>query len=195
MNDKSRKKGDMVKESDLTYHDYAAIEDGNRYELVRGQLELMSPAPTVTHQMVSFEIQKMISQSCASSYFILYAPIDLILSNKEVRQPDIVLIDRKRMDILSKRGIEGTPNMVMEILSPSTLKRDKMDKLETYAYYGIPEYWIVEPEIGFVEVYTLQNEIYHIHNVFQGKEVVHSPLIPCISFTMEKVMKQIPHLE
>ncbi|GGB36338.1 Uma2 family endonuclease [Virgibacillus dakarensis] len=192
---KTSKDNDMIKESNLTYDDYASIDDGNRYELVNGQLELMSPAPAVTHQLISHQMQKIITHSCESDYFILYAPVDVILSSKEVRQPDLVLLHRSRIDILRNRGIEGAPDLVVEILSPSTLKRDKIDKLKTYARYKIPEYWIVEPASGMLEQYTLQDEQYTIFNVFQHNDNVSSPNVSCISFTMEEIMNNIPDIK
>lgn len=196
-NDDNRKKprNDIIKESNLTYDDYASIDDGNRYELVDGQLELMSPAPTVTHQMISFQMQKDIAKSCESEYIILYAPVDVILANNEVRQPDLVLIHRERMNILSNRGVIGPPDLVVEILSPSTLKRDKIDKLNTYANFHIPEYWIVEPKTGVLEQYSLEKEQYNLINIFQKDEHVTSPHILCISFTMAEIMSTIPSLE
>ncbi|MDC3418638.1 Uma2 family endonuclease [Aquibacillus salsiterrae] len=183
-----------VKENGLTYDDYASLNDDNRYELAGGRLELMSPAPSVTHQLVSSEIYKNITASCEADYIALYAPIDVILSSTEVRQPDLVLVDRKRMNILSRRGIEGAPDLVVEILSPSTLKRDKLDKLKTYAAFQISEYWIVDPEAGILEAYTLKEERYELTNIFQGTELVTSPIIPCISFTMAEILENIPKL-
>jgi Uma2 family endonuclease len=184
----------ILKESGLSYDDYAAIDDGNRYELVSGQLELMSPAPSVIHQLVSFEMQKTISRSSESNYIILHAPVDLILSSKEVRQPDIILIHRSRIDILSKRGVIGAPDLVVEILSPSTLKRDKIDKLKTYAHFGIPEYWVIEPETGVLEQYALGDARFELTNIYQEKEQVTSLNITCASFTMAEIMENIPHL-
>lgn len=184
-----------IKETSLTYDDYAALDDGNRYELVDGQLELMTPAPTVTHQMVSYEMQKMIARNCEESYLILHAPVDVILSKHEVRQPDIVVIARKWLEIVTKRGVEGAPNLVIEILSPSTLKRDKIDKLKTYATYQINEYWIVEPEQGILEQYVLQSDRYDLVNVYHGSDLVTSPYLSCISFTMAEIMKNIPELK
>lgn len=181
-----------IKEGGLTYDDYAAIDDGNRYELAAGQLELMSPAPTVTHQLISFEMQKKISQSCETDYLILYAPVDVILSSKEVRQPDIVLVHRKRLDIVSKRGVEGSPDLVVEILSPSSLKRDKIAKIKSYALYGIAEYWIIDPNGEVLEQYILVDGRYELINIFQGNETVNSPNIPCISFTMAEIIEAIP---
>lgn len=181
-----------IKENGLTYEDYAAIDDGNRYELAGGQLELMSPSPTVTHQFISLEMFKKFTQTCETDFIILYAPVDVILSSTEVRQPDIILINRKRMEILSKRGVEGAPDLVIEILSPSTLKRDKIDKLKSYSYYGIPEYWIVDHATGVLEQFILENKRYELINIFQGNELVTSPNIPCISFTMLDIMEKIP---
>ncbi|ALX50032.1 Uma2 family endonuclease [Lentibacillus amyloliquefaciens] len=186
---------ELIKETNLTYDDYASIDDGNRYELVEGQLELMSPAPSVTHQMISSQMQKKITESCESDFFILNAPIDVILADNEVRQPDLVLIHRKRLNILSNRGVIGPPDLVVEILSPSTLKRDKIDKLNTYANFGIPEYWIVEPKVGTLEQYSLHDDQYRLIDIFQDSEPVTSPDIPCISFTMAGIMERIPSLD
>ncbi|WP_010531735.1 Uma2 family endonuclease [Lentibacillus jeotgali] len=186
---------ELIKEDNLTYDDYASIDDGNRYELVDGQLELMSPAPSVTHQLISAQMQKRITESCESDYIILDAPIDVILADNEVRQPDLVLIHRKRLNILRNRGVIGPPDLVVEILSPSTLKRDKIDKLNMYANFRIPEYWIVEPKTGILEQYSLHDAQYTLIDVFQEDEHVTSPGIPCISFTMADIMKNIPNLD
>lgn len=193
--DNNKNKKNMLKETDLTYDDYASIDDSNRYELVEGQLQLMSPAPTVNHQLISFELQKKIAQSCESDYIVLNAPVDVILSASEVRQPDIVLVHRERIDILKKRGIIGAPDLVVEILSPSTLKRDKIDKLNTYARFDIPEYWTVEPFSGILEEYILNDNQYELFNVFQGDDTVTSPNIPCVSFTMKEIMESIPDIK
>lgn len=188
-------KKDVLKESQLTYDDYASINDGNRYELVQGQLELMSPSPSTIHQLILSELDDLISLHCKADYFIFFAPIDMILSKHEVRQPDLVLVSRKRIGILTKRGIEGSPDLVVEILSPNSLKRDKIDKLKTYEHYKIPEYWIVDPNHRSLEQYLLKNGRYEIINIFQDDETVHSPTIKCISFTMKQIMDNLPFLE
>lgn len=194
-NNRLNVKHDLLKETNLTYRDYASLDDGNRYELAGGQLELMSPAPTVTHQMISFEMQRKMASSCEEDYIILYSPIDLILADNEVRQPDLVLVDRKRMHIIKNRGIEGPPDLVVEILSPSTLKRDKIDKRNIYASFSIPEYWVVEPKTGILEQYLLHSEQYNLNDIFQDDEEILSPNISCVSFTMNCIMENIPELE
>lgn len=194
-NKKEKEKKDIIKENNLTYDDYASFEDGNRYELVQGQLELMSPSPSTVHQLLSAEIYKKIESGCSSNYFIFFAPIDVILAPTDVRQPDIALVSRKRIDILTNRGIEGAPDLVIEILSPSSLKRDKVDKLKTYAHFDIPEYWIIDPKSGALEQYVLKKDHYEIIDIFQEDESVTSPNIACVSFTMKTVMDNIPKLK
>lgn len=193
-NDGNKLKDNIVKENGLTYDDYAAIDNGNYYELVGGQLELMSPSPSAKHQLISVEILTKFKLSCESDFIILGAPIDVILSPSEVRQPDLVLINQKRTEILSNRGVEGSPDLVVEILSPSSLKRDKIDKLKTYANYQIPEYWIAEPTNGILEQYTLKDERYEIYNIYQNDDIVTSPNISCVSFTMTEIMNNIPDI-
>ncbi|MFK4996837.1 Uma2 family endonuclease [Bacillus sp. N9] len=116
-------KNNVIKEQTVTYDDYAQMpDDGNRYELVDGTLELMTPAPSPKHQLISFQMQSVLTESCQSEYIIFASPIDLILSNTEVRQPDLVMVHRNKIEIITKRGIEGIPNMVAEILSPHSVK-------------------------------------------------------------------------
>ncbi|ANE45836.1 hypothetical protein SY83_05435 [Paenibacillus swuensis] len=185
---------DRTREQHADYEVYASMEDGNRYELVDGMLELMSPGPNLLHQVISFQIQKRIADTCEQEYIILDAPFDLILSPTEVRQPDLAIIHRSRFHILSKRGVEGPPDVVVEILSPSTLKRDKIHKSRTYAAFGIAEYWIVDPLSGSLEQYELKDGLYQLNNVFIGDEPVQSTSMPCLSFTMAAVMKYVEEL-
>ncbi|MEI3612553.1 Uma2 family endonuclease [Pseudogracilibacillus sp. SO30301A] len=139
-------------------------------------------------------LQKKLTETSEQTHFIFYTPIDVILSTTDIRQPDIVLVNRKRIDILTNRGIEGTPDLVIEILSPSSLERDKIDKLKTNAEYMIPEYWIVDPNSYVLEQYLLTNDRYEIINVFQAMETMSSPTITSVSFTMQDIKKRIPLL-
>ena len=111
-----------------------------------------------------------------------------------MHQPDLVLVHRDRLNILSRKGIEGPPDLVVEILSPSTLKRDKMDKLQAYARFHIPEYWVVEPELGILEQHALKKDTYELANIYHQDEPITSRNLPCISFTMDKVMENIPNI-
>ena len=99
------------------------------------------------------------------------------------------------MGILSNRGVLGAPDLVVEILSPSTLKRDKIDKLHTYSKFSIPEDWIVEPKTAILEQYYLEEGQYKLTNIYQNDEQVISENIPCIGFSKAEIMEQIPKLE
>lgn len=179
----------------MTYDDYASLpDDGSRYELVDGVLEMMSPSASAKHQMISFRIQSKITQTCDDDYFILNAPLDIILSPTEVRQPDLVMIHRSRLNIIKKRGIEGAPDLVVEILSPSSIRRDKVGKLKSYAKYAIPEYWIVDPTNESLEQYVLEEDRYDLIEVYTEDEQVRSDHMQCVSFTMNVIMSKIPDL-
>ncbi|MBW5447103.1 Uma2 family endonuclease [Cohnella sp. CFH 77786] len=190
------KKPGIIRETPMTYGEYASLpEDGNRYELVDGFLELMSPSASTLHQLISHRIQFKLTQTCDRDNIILDAPIDLILSDREVRQPDLVVLHRSRLSLLTRRGIEGPPDLVAEILSPSSIRRDKVGKRNTYAKYGIPEYWIIDPASWTLEQYVLTDSgAYDLLDVFAGDEPVRSERLPCVSFTMEEVRTAIPDI-
>lgn len=85
--------------------------------------------------------------------------------------------------------------MLLKFFLLPHLKGIKFDKLKTYAHYKIPEYWIVEPNNGVLEQYTLQSNQYELFNIFQEDDEITSPVIPCISFTMSAIMNNVPKLE
>ncbi|WP_062107257.1 Uma2 family endonuclease [Bacillus niameyensis] len=178
----------IIKESPVTYDDYAQLPcDGARYEIADGVLELITPAPSPKHQVISSQILTTLMNSCQIDYIIFASPIDLILSNTEVRQPDLVIVPRSNVDIISNRGIEGIPSLVGEILSPHSAKRDRFNKLNTYAQYQIPEYWIIDPANEVLEQYVLDESGYRLLNVYDREDTVQSKQLPCISFTMAQI--------
>ncbi|WP_246516480.1 Uma2 family endonuclease [Salicibibacter cibarius] len=194
MNDK--KKDDLVRERPMTYEDYANMpDDGNRYELVDGVLELMSPAPSPTHQMISSEIQQRIKDDCEQDYITFVAPIDVIFAEKVVRQPDLVLVHRDRFsEIVKKRGLVGTPDLVVEILSPYSVKRDRESKMRSYVTYKVPEFWIVDPANEALEQYILENDHYPLPNVYTEDDNIQSERLQCVSFCINDILENIPEI-
>lgn len=185
----SRKDRSHIKEGMATYDDYALLpDDGKRYELADGTLELMTTAPSPKHQAISTKMLTILANSCQMEYIIFASPIDLILSNTEVRQPDLVMVHRNKIDVITKRGIEGTPDLVAEILSPHSAKRDKFDKLKAYARYNIPEYWIIDPANEALEQYVFSQNEYQLFNVFGRDDNIQSEQIKCASFTMAEIV-------
>jgi len=133
-----------------TYQDYKDFDDNMRCEIIEGEVVMMSPAPSVFHQIYSNKINKAFNAFFEGKKCLpLYAPVDVLLDYEYKRedsnivvQPDlIILCDKNKLD---NRGILGAPELVVEILSPSTAKYDFGKKLELYLAYGVKEYWIVD---------------------------------------------------
>ncbi|SFE18692.1 Endonuclease, Uma2 family (restriction endonuclease fold) [Lentibacillus persicus] len=190
-----KKYPDKAKEPPMTYDQYADLpDDGMRYELADGVLQAISPSPHPVHQLLSQYLSKLLIQSCQNDYITLIAPIDVILSEHEVRQPDLVMIHKTRLKIVTGKGVEGSPDLAVEVLSPSSVKRDRMEKMETYAKYGIAEYWLVDPVQKALEQYTLNGKHYDLKEIYQEDETVTSPRVQCVSFSMNDILSDIPDL-
>ena len=131
----------------LTYADYCKTSDDERWELLNGEL-IMAPSPTSYHQAVAGKLYRMLSDFVegASLGQVFYAPLDVVLSDVDVVQPDLLFISTARMHILTDANIQGAPDLVVEVLSPSTASRDWRIKLDVYAEHGVQEYWVVDPD-------------------------------------------------
>src|SRR5438093_5178960 len=139
----------------FTYDDYLSLpDDGKRYEVIDGNLT-MTPAPVPRHQeiLLTLSARLLLFVDNNSLGRIYISPIDLALSLVDVVQPDILFVAKNRMHIVATKNIVGIPNLVVEILSPSSNRRDREEKLNLYQRYGLPEYWIVDLETRTVEVY------------------------------------------
>lgn len=142
----------------LTVHDYLALPDaGPRYQLVDGDFH-MAPAPNLFHQRASRNIGHLLltwlDQNPIGEVF--YAPLDVFLTETNVFQPDILFISKSRSHLLQENGVHGAPDLVVEILSPSTSFLDLGSKKRVYARCGVRELWIVDPVERSVAVYNLR---------------------------------------
>jgi len=141
----------------LTYRDYCELpDDGRRYEIHDGELSV-TPAPTPRHQRLVGAIYRILFAHVRSRGLgeVLLSPIDVILSDIAIVQPDVVYLERSRAGAVSSRGIEGTPTLAVEILSLWTVAIDRQRKHQLYARYGVPFYWIVDAEARSVEAHAL----------------------------------------
>jgi Uma2 family endonuclease len=156
----------------LSYRDYEALPaDGRRYELHEGELSV-TPAPSPTHQRVIRELLVVLNQHVKTHGLgeVFVAPIDCILSDTTIVQPDLAYLETRRLTAVSGRGIEGAPTLVVEILSPSTAQIDRGVKLQLYARHEVPYYWVVDPEARSIEVYALSGAVYQLHARMAGLE-------------------------
>lgn len=161
----------------LTYHDYEALPaDGRRYEIHEGEL-FVTPAPTPQHQGALGNLNEIIRSHVKARKLgkVFFAPIDCILSETTIVQPDLVFLDTSRLHLISARGIEGPPTLAVEILSPTTTLIDRSTKRQLYARYGVSCYWIVDPEMHAIEAYTLFQEGYQLALHATGSEPVSLP--------------------
>jgi len=175
-----------------TYTDYAALDDGKRYEILEGEL-VMAPAPELDHQGLIGELfSGMRAHIVAGSLGKLYVvPVDVVLDDRNVVQPDLVFVSRKNQGVLKKTGIFGVPDLVVEVLSPSSIRMDRYRKLALYRDFKIPEYWIVDPAAGSIEVLSLRDGEFDLHSSAVGTGVVSSVVLPGFSVDVAELMKEI----
>ena len=139
----------------LTWQEFRHFpEDGNRHELIDGE-HVMAPAPGTGHQSISkhigFQLYRQFDEVGVGQVFS--APVDVELSPVDIVEPDLLVVLRDREHIISPNRIIGPPDLVIEILSPSTASRDRELKRVLYAKSGVPVYWIVDPEAQEVSVF------------------------------------------
>jgi len=173
----------------LTYQDYInLLEDGNRYEVINGEL-IMVAAPNTGHQFVSgniyFELYRFIQKRKIGK--ILDAPVDVLLSESNVVQPDIFFVSKENSKIVTEKNISGAPDMVIEIISPSTAYYDLLEKKELYAVHGIKEYWIVEPKKQWIEVYNNQNGKFEVDQRVEQTGIIRSTILKDFALNLAKV--------
>jgi Uma2 family endonuclease len=152
----------MTARAVLTYADYAALpDDGRRYELIDGELIEMT-APSLWHQIVLANLVYALDAYVRerSLGIVLFAPLDVIFADTSVTEPDLIYIAPNRTDRMAPRGIEGAPTLLVEVLSPSNRGHDRVVKFGLYARYGVPFYWIVDPEGRELHAYRLEEGAY-----------------------------------
>jgi Uma2 family endonuclease len=147
----------------LTYDDLRQMPDDlNRYEIIGGEL-IVSPSPNRAHQKVSLRLTLVIAQYVAAHELgeVYVAPVDVRLSPHNVVEPDLLFIRQDRLGIYGPTGpVEGPPDLVVEIISPSSRVMDQTRKAALYADSGVPEYWVVDPERREVQVLVLDQGQY-----------------------------------
>lgn len=175
----------------LTYDDYRLLpDDGKRYELMDGDL-FVSPAPSTTHQLVLGELLVALRAQLAGTAVVLFAPVDVILSSTSVVQPDLVVVRVDRKHLITKRAIEGAPDLVVEVLSPGSIDRDQQLKRRLYERFGIPEYWIVDPDHGQIEIWRMHEGRYGVRAKLDRASTLTSPDFPAIAIPLLPVFAEI----
>lgn len=172
----------------LTYEDYAKTPEGERYELLDGEL-VMAAAPIVAHQMVGVNLCTSLNDFVRSGGLgvILVAPCDVVLSDTDVVQPDILFVSNERRGIRTAANIQGAPDLVVEILSPSTARLDWNYKLNLYAEHGVREYWLADIEARVVSVLLLGDEGFDVVGAYRQGDMLTSPTLSGFSIAVDDV--------
>lgn len=186
---------DLPPQGQWSYTDYCRLpDDGWRYEVIRGVLH-MAPAPKPRHQKASGNIFSALDRHAREHVLgeVYAAPIDVILPGlADPVQPDILFIARDRLHIVKEKFIEGAPDLVVEVLSPSNWFTDQRVKFEIYAVAGVREYWIVDPERKRVEVYGLMEGAYKLLGNYGEGETAASGLLPGFSMSLFEILRGVP---
>ena len=138
-----------------TYEHYALLpEDGKRHEIIHGE-HFVTPAPKTTHQRLLARLLVQLNEAAEAlgAGEVLCAPCDVVFSNRNVVQPDLLYISGERSSIVTEANIQGAPDLLVEILSASTRKKDEVIKRDLYASFDVSEYWIVDLELETIKVY------------------------------------------
>jgi Uma2 family endonuclease len=144
---------DLPDKDRYTYDDYQQLPEGAPYELINGHL-VMSPSPSTQHQRLVRRLSRTLENSARElGGEVLFAPMDVHLSDDTVVQPDVLYVSSDRSDRIQEQEINGAPDLVLEVASPSTSHLDAFDKKQLYEAHGVREYWIVDPETKTAEVY------------------------------------------
>ncbi len=141
-----------------TYAEFARLpsEGSTRYEVIDDEL-VVTPGPGRRHQRISMDLATALNRfvrdhDLGEAY---HAPFDVLFADGDYMEPDLVFVRKERLHVLSDRGVEGPPDLIVEITSPSTADRDRGIKLERYRLFGVAEYWVVDPDACTVEVWDL----------------------------------------
>ena len=146
-----------VEGTHLTYDDFLKLpDDGKRYEIIDGEL-YVSPAPNIRHQNVSIVLSSRLFGHVKEGRRgrVFAAPTDVYLADDAIVEPDILFISRARLNIITAQHVRGAPDLVVEIISPSSTRTDQETKRDLYARYGVKHYWLAHPLEEWVRAYEL----------------------------------------
>jgi len=176
----------------FTYEDYLQLPDnGKRYEIINGEL-YMAPAPSLGHQRTIRRFLNAFENFLEGNPLgeVFPAPTDVIFSGIEILQPDIVFIAREKFEILTRENIQGAPDLVIEVLSAGTEKRDRTLKLKVYSKFGVLEYWMANDERKTVEIWRRKGKKLVFHALLDGTQTLTTPLLPGLEISLKKIFQR-----
>lgn len=183
-----------VLEKMLTYKEYREMEfdddDNFQYELINGEL-MKKASPTIEHQRlvrkIAFAIEKHLESNPVGEVF--FAPLDVVLDDHNVPQPDVFYVGKDKEYILNEteQVVIGIPDIIVEILSPGSVKRDRIIKKKIYEQFGVPEFWLVDPSYNNVEIFHLVGGAYELADFIEVAGTVKSTVLTGFELPLDKI--------
>jgi len=179
----------------LTYNDFLLFpEDGKRHELIDGE-HYVTPSPNTKHQTIATNLTGMIWNHLQQHPVgrVFTAPFDVAFSDVDVVEPDLLYISGERLtDVLTPHHVRGAPDLVIEIGSESTRKRDETLKRALYERSGVQEYWVVDPEIDVVRVYRRSDDMFARPAELSSErgDVLATPLLPGLELPLTRIFRE-----
>jgi Uma2 family endonuclease len=180
----------------LTYEDYALLpDDGKRYEILDGEL-FVTPAPSTKHQRVLGNLHLLLGVFVRQSGVgdVLLAPCDVLLATHDIVQPDLLFVAREHAGRIETANVKGAPDLLVEVLSPTTRRVDERTKRDRYRATGVAEYWLVDPELETIKVYRwtaapaagpVEPKLYEL----ERGDVLATPLLPGLELSLSAVFE------
>jgi Uma2 family endonuclease len=184
-----RDQGAAIGTGKLDYDDYASMpDDGKRYEILDGELAVTA-SPVVRHQRVSRNLEFLLHAYVSAHGLgeVFDAPLTVILDAHTIVEPDLVFVSSARAAIVKERFIDGAPDLLVEILSPSTAARDRGAKAKLYAQLGVDEYWIVDADARTLDVFERSETAYRASGALREDDRFSPRLLPGLTIALSSV--------
>ena len=164
------------------------LEEGFFYELINGII-VKKQAPSPQHQKAVSQLVTIFNNFVLEKQLgdVYPSPIDVFFDKHNNTQPDIIFIRKDRSFIITNDGIQGQPDLIVEVLSPSTFRNDRKEKMNLYLRFGVSEYWIVDPKNQSVEVYVLENDVYDMRYFAIETGDIESKVLEGLKFEVSKI--------
>ncbi len=174
--------------SKFTYEDFLNFpNDGTRHEIIKGE-HYVTPSPNTKHQTVSLNLTLLLGTYLKHHPIgrVFAAPFDVIFSDLDIVEPDLLYISRERAGILTDKHVRGSPDLVVEIVSPGTRKTDEVTKRKLYERFDVQEYWVVDPELDAIKVYRRHDGVFAraAELTAEAGDILTTPLLPEFSVSL-----------
>jgi Uma2 family endonuclease len=183
-----------IQSRSLTFKDLQRMREASdeRFELIEGEI-IVTPSPSLMHQIIVHRLDVLLDRAVVETGLglVIGAPFDVYLDERNVPQPDLMVVLWDRAQVLESARIASAPSLAVEIISPSSATKDRVTKRNLYARHGVPEYWLVDPEAKTITIFSNpQDDHYQSEAVASATAV--SATIPGLSVDLKALFAPIP---